>query len=152
MAITGGVNTMRDADADRPVPPSVDVTLLVVLFLVPGVVPVTFTANVQDPLAASVPPVRATLLPPAVAVIVPVPHEPVSPLGVETTRPDGKLSLKATPLRLCAVFGLLMVKLSEVDAVGAMLAAPKALVIAGGPTTMIAALAILPGPPSFDVI
>ena len=32
-----------------------------------------------------------------VAVIVPPPHEPVSPLGVEITRPAGSVSLKPTP-------------------------------------------------------
>jgi hypothetical protein len=65
------------AEAVPPVPPSTDVTAPVVLFCTPAAVPVTFTLNVHDPLAASAAPVRLTLLPPAVAAIVPPPHDPV---------------------------------------------------------------------------
>ena len=36
------------------------------------------------------------------AVIVPPPHEPESPFGVATTRPDGRLSLNATPVNATA--------------------------------------------------
>jgi hypothetical protein len=53
---------------------------------------------VHEPLAASVPPVRLIVPEPAVAVMVPLPHAPVRPFGVETTRPAGNVSLKATPV------------------------------------------------------
>jgi len=43
----------------------------VMLFCVPGAMPVTLTENTQDPFAASVPPERLMLLLPALAVIVP---------------------------------------------------------------------------------
>ena len=43
------------AEAVPPVPPSVEVTAPVVLFLAPAVVPVTFTAIVQEPLAGRPP-------------------------------------------------------------------------------------------------
>src|SRR3954462_7298849 len=60
-----------------PDPPSVDYTVDVLFALVPAVVPVTFTVNVQLLPAAIVPPDRLTLPDPAEAVTVPLPHEPV---------------------------------------------------------------------------
>ena len=48
LAIDGGATTLMLAEAVPPVPPSVEVTLPVVLFCVPAAVPVTFTANVQE--------------------------------------------------------------------------------------------------------
>ena len=44
-----------------------------------------------------------------------------------------------------------MVKLKLVEPFSGMLAAPKALMITGGPTTVIDALEVLPVPPSVDV-
>jgi hypothetical protein len=98
LVMEGGASTVRLADAVPPVPPSVEVTFPVVLFLVPAVVPVTLTENVHDALAARVPPNRLTVPEPAVAVIVPAPHVPVNPFGVETTKPAGSVSLKPTPV------------------------------------------------------
>jgi hypothetical protein len=103
LAIEGGATTLTLADAVPPVPPSVEVTLPVVLFLVPAVLPVTFTENVQEEDAAMVPPERLTTPEPAVAVTVPLPQVPVRPFGVETTRPAGSVSLKATPLSAVVV-------------------------------------------------
>jgi hypothetical protein len=97
LVIDGGATTARDADAVPPVPPSVEETVPVVLALAPAVVPVTLTENVQELLAAMVPPERPIVPAPAAAVIVPEPHVPDSPLGVETTKPAGSVSLKATP-------------------------------------------------------
>ena len=105
------------------------------MFFVPAVVPVTFTLNVHEPLAARVPPDRLTDPDPAVAVIVPLPHVPASPFGVETTRPAGNVSLKPTPVSAVPALGLVMVKLSEVDPLSAMLDAPNDLAMAGGPAT-----------------
>lgn len=104
-AIEGGVTTFTLADAVPPVPPSVDETFPVVLFFVPAVVPVTFTANVHELLAAMVAPVSVTVFVPAVAVIVPAAHAPVSPLGVETTNPEGSVS--TNPFPVVAVVALL---------------------------------------------
>jgi hypothetical protein len=98
LAIEGGATTLMLAEAVPPVPPSVEVTLPVVLFLVPAVVPVTFTLNVQELLAAIVPPERLIVPVPAVAVTVPAPQVPVRPFGVATTRPAGNVSLNATPV------------------------------------------------------
>jgi len=71
--------------------------------LVPPVVPVTFTANVQDVEAARLAPVKLMLPDPAVAVMVPPPQLPTRPLGVETTRPAGKTSVKPTPVSVVVV-------------------------------------------------
>src|SRR6476469_9544352 len=98
LAIDGGATTLTLAEAVPPVPPSVDVTLPVVLFCCPAAVPVTFTENVHELLAGMVPPERLITPVPAVAVMVPAPQIPVRPFGVETTRPAGSVSLKATPL------------------------------------------------------
>jgi hypothetical protein len=126
LAIDGGATTVMLAEAVPPVPPSVEVTLPVVLFCNPAAIPVTFTENVQLALAAIVPPLRLIVFVPAVAVIVPAPHVPVRPFGVEMTNPAGSVSLKTTPVRATVVLGFVMVKLSEVDPFNGMLAAPKA--------------------------
>jgi hypothetical protein len=100
-AIDGGATTARLAEAVPPVPPSVELTLPVVLFCVPAAIPITFTAKVHDVLAASVAPDRLTLPVACVAVIVPAPQVPASPFGVEITSPAGNASVKPTPERLC---------------------------------------------------
>ena len=105
LAIAGGATTVMLADAVPPAPPCVDVTLLVVLFCVPAAMPVTFTENVQEVLAAKVALLRLTTFVPCGAVMVPLPHVPVSPFGVATTKPAGKASVKPTPAR--AVVALL---------------------------------------------
>src|ERR1700694_259105 len=79
--------TVKLAEAVPPVPPSTEVTAPVVLCVVPAVVPLTFTLKVHEALPASVAPVKLMLPDPAVAVIVPPPQLPMSPFGVETTRP-----------------------------------------------------------------
>jgi hypothetical protein len=56
LASDGGATTLILVDAVPPVPPSVEVTLPVVLFLVPALVPVTFTEKVQDEEAARLAP------------------------------------------------------------------------------------------------
>lgn len=149
-AIDGGATTVMLADVDVPVPPSVEVTALVVLFSVPAVVPVTFTENVQEPLPASVPPDRLTKPVLWVAVIVPLPQVPVRPFGVEIIRPAGKASLKATPPSAVPALGLLMVKLRLVEPFSGMPAAPNTLLIRGGPTTVTLAFEVLPVPPSVE--
>jgi hypothetical protein len=150
LAIDGGATTLMLAVAVPPVPPSVEVTALVVLVCVPAAVPVTFTENVQELLAAIVPPLRLIVFVPCVAVTVPAPHVPVSPFGVETTSPAGSVSLKATPVNGVA-FGFVMVKLSEVEPFSGMLAAPKAFAIVGGATTVMEAFDVLPVPAFVEV-
>ena len=83
--------------------------------------------------------------------MVPPPQEPVSPFGVETTRPAGSVSLKPTPVSVVVVLLFWMVKVKLVEPFSGMLAAPKALMITGGATTVIDALEVLPVPPSVEV-
>src|SRR5438105_5712780 len=138
-----GAATATLAEAVPPVPPSTEVTALVVLFFAPAVVAVTFTLKVHEALDARVALARLMLLDPVAAVIVPPPQLPVSPIGVETTSPDGNVSVKPTPLNVEAL-GLLMVKLSDVDPPTAMLATPKDFVIVGGATAITTPVGIRP--------
>jgi len=103
LAIDGGATTLMLAEAVPPVPPSVEVTLPVVLFCVPAAIPVTFTENVQEDDAAMLAPERLITFVPAVTVIVPPPQDPVRPFGVETTSPAGRVSLKPTPVSVVVV-------------------------------------------------
>ena len=128
-----------------------ELTLLVVFTFAPAVVPVTFTLNVQEEFAASVPPLRLTTPVPCVAVIVPPPQDPVSPFGVETTKPEGRVSLNPMPVNPLPVLGFCIVKLRPVDPPTGMLAAPNPLLIVGGASTVIEAVAVLPVPPPVEV-
>ena len=102
-AIDGGATTFTLAEAVPPVPPSVEVTAPVVLFLTLAAVPVTFTENVQEVEAAKLPPLRLITPVACVAVIVPPPQVPVSPFGVEITSPAGKVSVNPVPVRAVVV-------------------------------------------------
>ena len=103
-AIDGGACTLTLVEAVPPVPPSVEVTLPVVLFCSPAAIPVTLIEKVQEPLAAIEPPDKLITLVPAVAVIVPpTPHEPTCPFGVEMINPAGSVSLNATPVSAVVV-------------------------------------------------
>jgi hypothetical protein len=117
----------------------------------PDAVPVTFTLKVQEPLAATVAPLRLIVLDPAVAVMVPPPHEPVSPLGVATTRPLGRLSVNATPVSVTAVFEFVIVKLRVVVPFSGMVDGVNDFAMAGGATTMMLVLDVLPVPPSREL-
>jgi len=152
LAMEGGASTLIEAEAVPPVPPSVEVTLPVVLFCKPAAIPVTFTENVQELFAAMVPPVRLIVLVPAVAVIVPLPQDPVKPLGVEITKPAGRVSVNATPVIPMVVLPFWMVKVRLVEPFSGMLAAPNALVITAGPVTVMEALEVLPVPASVEVM
>ena len=156
LAIDGGATTVSIAVLlVVPVPPSVEVTFPVVLLLLPAVVPVTSTENVhEEPApgdAVSVPPVRLMALLPVVAVIAPLPQEPVTLGGVATRTPAGKLSVKASPLRVLAVFGLVMVKLSMLLAFNTTLVGLNALLMVGGVNTVTLALEIFPAPSWVEV-
>src|SRR5437762_8164486 len=104
LMMTGGATTVILVFEVLPVPPSVEVTVTL-LFLTPAVKPVTSTETVQLALAASVPPDRLTLEEPSVAVGVP-PQVLFTLLGVATMSPAGRLSVKAMPVRVTPVLGL----------------------------------------------
>jgi hypothetical protein len=146
LEIVGGATTATLADAVPPVPPSVDVTLPLVLFCVPAAVPLTLMLKLQEVLAASVAPDRLIALLPATAVIVPPPHEPVSPFGVATTRPAGSVSPNPIPFTVLLVLLFWTVKVRLVVPFNGMLAAPKALISTGGATTVMEAFDVFPVP------
>ena len=135
LLMVGGLATVMLADAVLPVPPLVEVTAAVVLFFTPEVVPVTFTEIEHELLTATVPVLRATLPLPAAAVMVP-PQVLVSPFGVATTRPGGRVSVNATPVN-ATVFaaGFVIVKLRLVVPFTGIEAVPNALLMLGGATT-----------------
>ena len=151
LPMVGGASTVSVAVLlVAPGPVSVALIAPVVLVLTPAVVPVTFTTMMQEPLAASVPPERLMEPEPAAAVTAP-PHTPVRPFGLETTSPEGKLSVKAMPLRDCDVFGLLIVKVRLVLPPTGIVDAPKVLLMVGGPATMRLAESVLPVPPLVEL-
>jgi hypothetical protein len=115
------------------------------LFCAPAAIPVTFTAKLQEALAASVPLVKLTLPAPATAVAVP-PHVLVNPFGVATTSPAGKESLKATPVSDKLAFGLLIFMVSEVPPFSGIVAAPNTFAMVGGAATVTDAFEVFPAP------
>ena len=100
----------------------------VALFCVPTPMALTLTEKLHEPLTVSVPPVNAMLLPAAVTF----PHEPVSPLGVATARPEGSVSVTAMPVRTDERFGLDSEKLKVVVPPNGIELAPKPIARFGG--------------------
>jgi hypothetical protein len=85
-------------------------------------------------------------------VMAPPPQEPDRPFAVETRRPDGRMSVNATPVNeLEFAAGLAMVKVSDVAPFKGIDAAPKDLVMLGGARTVRFAVAVLPVPPLVEV-
>lgn len=140
LLMVGTAITLIEAEAVPPLWHSFAVMAPVLLFFVPALVPVTFTEKVQEAPGVSVAPDRLIVLVFLVAVMVPPSHVPVRPFGFETARPDGKLSLNEMPVSDIVVFGLVIVKLSEVEPPTRMLAAPKTFEIVGGATTVMLAV------------
>jgi hypothetical protein len=147
LMIDGGATTTTDALAVFPVPPSVELTVPVVLVFAPAVAARTLTENTHWSPAGSVASANEIELVPAPAVIVPPPHEPVSPFGDATSRPDGKVSLNPTP-DSCRPFEFDRVNVNDVVAPNGIDDAPNAFPIDGGDATTNDALAVLPVPPS----
>ena len=128
LSIDGGARTPMLAEAVPPAPASLEATGPLTLFFTPRLVPVTFTVTVQFAPPASVIPDALMLLEPAVAVRVPT-QVPSRPLGVATSRPDGRLSVKPMPVTGVIGLGLVSVKLRPVVALSGTVAAPKALLM-----------------------
>src|SRR6478609_8080374 len=76
--------------------------------------------------------------------------DPATGVGA-TTRPAGRLSVNAMPVSEVVVFGLEMLKVSDVVPFSGITAAPKALVMVGGVPTLKFADAVLPVPPFVEV-
>jgi hypothetical protein len=148
--IVGGATTVIEADAVVPVPPLAEVTLPVVLFLTPAVVPVTVTLKVQLLLAAIAPPVSDIMFG-AVVVSIPPPQTADEPVG--TVNPAGSVSVTATPVNAVVVFGFVIVNVRTLVPFTGIVAASNDFVIDGGPTTVSAAvLLVAPVPLSFELM
>lgn len=110
--LKSGAVTVNVLEAVLPVPPFVEDTLPVVLFLVPAVVGVTLTETVHEPDARIVPLEKLRLVSPAPGAKVGEPHPDRFTFGVAATcRPTGRLSVNTTPMRDVPAFGFVMVKL-----------------------------------------
>jgi hypothetical protein len=120
--MVGGAATAIVAAAEVFCPASVDMAQVFVFD--PADVPVTFTEKLQDAEAARVAPESAML--PLEAVMVPPPQEPVSPFGLATARPAGRVSVRLTPVILELPLLLLTVKVRLVEPFSGIVSAPKA--------------------------
>src|SRR5581483_7309453 len=116
-------------------------TLPVTLVCAPPLMATTLTEKVQELLARSVAAVRLTVLPFAGAVMTPPPQLPLSPLGVATLKPEGRVSRKCTPVRESAPLKLSIWKVREVEVPTSMRGAPKNLAMLGGFSEVSVALA-----------
>jgi hypothetical protein len=84
-------------------------------------------------------------LDPEVAVIVPPPQVPARPLGVDTLRPEGSVSVKPMPLNDAPPFGFVMPKVRVVLPLSGIVAGPNVFWITGGAgCTVMLALALGP--------
>ena len=150
LLIVGGPATTNWATAALPVPPLVDVTLLVTLGRLPACVAVTLTVTVQVLPRATVPPVKLAFPDPAVAVTLP-PQVLIKPFGVDTTIPGGIESMNATPVSASPGLGLVIVIVSAEVPFNEMDDGLNALAMDGGERTVTFADAVPPVPPSVDV-
>ena len=101
-----GVFTNTLAVDVLPVPPLVEPTVTELVFR-PTVEPFTSTETVHVAPAARLTPLKLTTEEAGTAPAEP-PQVFAKPLGVATTRPAGRLSVKFTPVNVVDLFGLLM--------------------------------------------
>src|SRR2546427_2312651 len=148
LMITGGATTVIAALEVLPVPPLVELTCTL-LFFTPDVVPVMFTEMVQEEPGAREAPVKLTLEDPSAAVAVPLQVLLRSP-GVATTKPLGRLSVKAVPFRVRLALVLLRVNVRLVVPFNGIVAAPKAFAMVGGLMIVRFAEEVLPLPASVE--
>ena len=98
-------------------------------------VPVTFTETVQEVLCAKDTLDRLTEEEPATPAATP-PQLLLKLLGVATAKPAGRSSMNEMPVKVTPMFGLVMLKVSEVTPLEGMVAAPNALAMVGGLATV----------------
>jgi hypothetical protein len=123
------------------------------LFFAPAVVPLIVAETMHCEFGARDAPDRMIEEEPSAAATVPPLQSVVTLPGVATTRPDGRVSVKASPLRLRFWLPLLsIVKVREVVPLSGMLAAPNALATRGGLMTVRPADVVLPLPASDESI
>src|SRR6266478_9218194 len=125
------------------------------LFLVPALVPFTFTENEHELEGDKVNAVIAIMLLPGLALIS-ARQLPARTFGLAITRPVGKMSLAETFINVTLEFGLVNMKVREVVPFSGMLAAPNPLAMVGASggiiTVRLAVLLVVPAPVSLAVI
>jgi hypothetical protein len=148
LVMVGADITIKVAEAVVPVFVGlVEVTVPVVLTLLPAVLAVTSTFTSQLPPTGIVPPLRLIELAPPVGENVPPQVLPA--LVVEaTTTPEGNVSLTPTPVSgTVLAAGLVMVRVRVEVPPTRMGEVPNALAMVGGATTVKVADAVVPVPP-----
>jgi hypothetical protein len=139
LTIDGGVSTSRFAVATLPFVVSAELTVLVVLAFVPGVVPVTFAEKVHCALFPSVAPV-------SVRTVLVTTKLPPLQVGVAATgwnvRPDGRVSVKPILLNERLVFGLRSVNERLVLPLTAMVDGVNCFVSTGGESGLTVRIAM----------
>ena len=139
----GGPTTVNVALAVLPLPPSLEVTLPLTLFLTPAVVAVTLTETVQVPLAARVPPLKVKVVSPGFGAKDP--PQDADAFGEDATwSPEGRESVNPTPVNDKVVFGLVIVNVKVEAPPTGIWVGLNALLIEGGAAIEIEALAVLP--------
>lgn len=136
-ATVGAAATLKVAEAVKPVPPCVELTVPVVFIFDPPVVALTVTLTEHDPPAEPIaPPVSEMLV--AAAVGANVPPQVFIAFGVVSTSiPAGNVSLTATPVIPAGLpAGLVMVRVRVEVPPTATPVGEKALVIVGGAKTL----------------
>jgi len=138
-----GFPTKMLAEAGDPGVASLDVTVEVVLIRRPSskAAAVTFTLKVQLAPGDRVAFVRVTRLLPAGAAIVPPPQLPTRPLGLDTSKPVGSVSEKASPVKVNTEFGLVRLNVRLVEPPGTSVRLPKLFARSGDPATVKVATA-----------
>lgn len=145
---TGGATTVIVAVLlGLPAPVSVALIAPVVLFITPGVVPVTVTVTKQVVPGARLAPDKAMLVG---TVVVSVPPQTVL-VALATVRPAGKVSVKATPVSVKLALVLWSVNVRVAVLFSAIVVALNAFEIVGGLTTVMLAVATLPVRPPASV-
>ena len=144
MLIVGSATTVMLAVEVFPAPSFAEVAWAL-LFLIPPVVPVTSRDNVQLTLGPRIPLDKLTTGAPAAALTTPT-QVVLKLLGVDTKSPAGRLSVKATPVRVTPMFGSVMVKVSEVLPLISIAAAPNAFATIGGLATVRVKTCVASGP------
>jgi hypothetical protein len=139
---TAAAVTPKVALAVEPVPPFVEVTAPVVLLALPGVLLVTFTVAVHVVPGLIVAPLKERADAPDAGANVALLQFVVAPAGDATVMPEGKVSVKLTPLSASGFAPEFpSVKVRVVVPPAAIETAPKSFEIVGGPSTDSVAVA-----------
>jgi len=145
----GAANPLIEADAVVPVPDSLEVIAPVTFVLEPEVVTMMLTLTWQDADVAKLTPDKERT--PLLAVAVP-PQVLFRLAGVAKDIPAGNVSLTATPVKATPALGFVIARVIAIGEDSPAELEAKDLVIVGGATPVIDALAVAPAPDSVAVI